>query len=110
MTKATMNSILSLIADIQTEEAAAVREAVTAELNKGKVKSEAASAGYESVKQLVMDTLTDTPATIGELYDELKGELPDDFTKGKLQYAITRLWKGEVTKVPGKVSGYCRKA
>ena len=36
--------------------------------------------------------------------------LPEGFTKGNLQYAITRLWKDEVEKIEGKVNTYRRKA
>jgi acetyltransferase-like isoleucine patch superfamily enzyme len=48
--------------------------------------------------------------TIGELYDAIEHELPDGFTKGKLQYAMTRLWADDLVKVEGKVNTYARKA
>ena len=44
--------------------------------------------------------------TIGELYDAIAHKLPEDFTKGKLQYAITRLWIDELERVEGKVNAY----
>ena len=109
MTKNTMNTILSLIANIDTPEANEVRETLTAELNKGAERKAQTAELYEAVKPIVFGVLTDTPATIAEIFDEIESELPDGFTKSKLQYAITRLWKDEITKVEGKVNGYALK-
>ena len=110
MTKNTMNTILSLIANIDTPEANEVRETLTAELNKGAERKAQTAELYEAVKPIVFGVLTDTPATIAEIFDEIESELPDGFTKSKLQYAITRLWKDEIAKVEGKVNGYALKS
>lgn len=109
MTKNTMNTILSLIATIDTPEANEVREILTAELNKGAERKAQTAELYETVKPIVFGALSETPATIAEIFDEIESELPEGFTKSKLQYAITRLWKDEVTKVEGKVNGYALK-
>jgi len=112
MKKATMNTILTLIATIDTPEAEAVRTELTAELNKGEaVKAENAKL-YDTVKPIVMNELATTAeaVTIGELYDAVADKLPEGFTKGKLQYAVTRLWLGtDIVRVEGKVNTY-RKA
>ena len=108
MKKATMNAILSLIANIDTDEAKEVRDAVTAELNKGEAKAQANRDLYAEAHDVVVNAmvgLTD-PVTIGELYDEIANELPDGFSKGKLQYAVTRLWSDEFVKTEGKVNTY----
>lgn len=87
-----------------------VLDELTKEINKGaEVKAKNAEA-YAIAKPIVLGVLTDTPVTIGEIYDEVANDLPEGFTKGKVQYAITRLWADEVTKVEGKTNGYCRKA
>lgn len=109
MKKATMNTILSLIATIDTPEADAVRAELTAELNKGaEVKAQNAEL-YDTAKAVVMAELGETPVTIGELYEAVENKLPEGFTKGKLQYAVTRLWKDEIVRIEGKVNTY-RKA
>ena len=111
MKKATMNSILSLIATIDTPEADAVRSELKAELSKGEaVKAENAKL-YESAKPVVMDELSKATeaVTISELYDAVESNLPQGFTKGKLQYAVTRLWTSDIARVEGKVNTY-RKA
>jgi len=111
MKKATMNTILTLIATIDTPEAEAVRAELTAELNKGAEQKAQSDALYESAKPVVMGELSKATeaVTLGELYEAVADSLPEGFTKGKLQYAVTRLWKDEIVKVEGKVNTY-RKA
>lgn len=109
MKKATMNTIVNYINDNSVEALYEVRDELMAELNKGEaVKAENAKL-YDTAKAVVMSELGDTPVTIGELYDAVAGDLPEGFTKGKLQYAVTRLWKDEIVRIEGKVNTY-RKA
>jgi hypothetical protein len=111
MKKATMNTILSLIANIDTPEANDVRAELNAELNKGAEEKARNAELYASAKEVVMDelSLTDKAVTISELYDAVADKLPEGMTKGKLQYAVTRLWVGDgIAKVEGKVNTYCK--
>jgi len=110
MTKAIMNSILSVVSTIDTPEAEEIRNAINAELARGEAKAQANRDMYASAKDVILDALSDTPVTIGELFDEIKGDLPEGFTKSKVQYAVTRLFKDEVVKIEGKVNTYTRKA
>ena len=82
---------------------------VEKELTKGDAEKAKNAEMYEVAKPIVLGALSDKPATISEIYDEVADTLPEGFTKGKVQYAITRLWVDEVTKVEGKVNGYTRK-
>ena len=109
MKKATMNTILTLIATIDTPEAEAVRAELNAELNKGAEEKARSAELYDAAKAVVMDELGDKPVTIGELYEAVQDILPEGFTKGKLQYAVTRLWTDAIVKIEGKVNTY-RKA
>ena len=109
MTKAIMNSILNTIASIDTPEAEAIRNALNAELAKGAEKAQANRDLYATAHDVVISALSETPVTIAELYEEIADNLPEGFSKGKVQYAITRLWADEVTKVEGKVNSYTRK-
>ena len=110
MKKVTMNTILSLIATIDTPEAEAVRAELNAELNKGAEEKARNDALYAQAKDIVMSELGDTPVTIGELYEALEDKLSEiSFPKGKLQYAVTRLWTDDIVKIEGKVNTY-RKA
>ena len=112
MKKGTLNTILTLIATIDTPEADTVRAELNAELNKGAEEKARNAELYNTAKAVVMDELAvaTEAVTIGELYDAVADKLPEGFTKGKLQYAVTRLWLGtDIVRVEGKVNTY-RKA
>ena len=110
MTKTIMNSILSLVSTIDTPEAEEIRVAIQSELSKGEAKAQANRDLYAQAHDVVIGALTETPVTIGELYEEVKDSLPEGFSKGKVQYAVTRLWADEVTKTEGKVNTYSLRA
>ena len=111
MKKATMNTIVNYINDNAVEALYEVRDELMAELNKGAEEKARSAELYDSAKAVVMGelTLTDKAVTISELYDAVADNLPEGFTKGKLQYAVTRLWKDEIVRIEGKVNTY-RKA
>lgn len=110
MRKVSLQSLVSFIDSIDApQEIKDVRDEIVAELSKGAEKAQANRDLYASAKDVVLGALSDTPVTIGELYDEIANALPEGFSKGKVQYAITRLWADEVTKTEGKVNSYSRK-
>lgn len=111
MRKVSLQSLVSFIDSIDApQEIKDVRDEIVAELNKGAEKAQANRDLYAQAHDVVMDALSATPVTIGELYEEIADALPDGFSKGKVQYAITRLWADEVVKTEGKVNTYSRKA
>lgn len=109
MKKATLETIRTALLDAGYESTDPVVEELTAEINKGAEAKAKNAAVYDSFHDIVMDTLSDTPVTIAELWDAIAEDVPDGVTKGKLQYAVTRLWKDEIVKVDGNPNGY-RKA
>ena len=109
MKKATMNAIVNYINDNAVEELFPIRDELVAELGKGEAKAQANRDLYAEAKDIVLGALpTETPVTIGELYEEIADALPEGFSKGKVQYAITRMWASEVVKHEGKVNTYTR--
>ena len=108
MKKATLSTIYDALKSIDFDPE--VLAEVEKELTKGDAEKAKNAEVYEQAKPIVLGALSDTPVTLGELYDEVANELPEGFTKGKVQYAITRLWANDVTKVEGKVNSYARKA
>ena len=110
MKKSTMKTIVSFIDTNAIDELREVRDEIAAELAKGEAKAQANRDMYAEAKDTILSVLTDTPATISEIYEEVKDSLPEGFTKSKVQYAITRLWASEVLKVEGKTNSYARKA
>lgn len=109
MRKVSLQSLVSFIDSIDApQEIKVVRDEIVAELAKGAEKAQANRDLYESAHDVVMNGLrmASSPVTIGELYESIADELPDGFSKGKVQYAITRLWADEVVKTEGKVNTY----
>lgn len=114
MKKVSLQSLVSFIDSMNAQGSApqdvlTIRDEIVAELAKGEAKAQANRDLYAVAKDIVLGALSDTPVTISELYEEVKGALPEGFAKGKVQYAITRLWADEVTKTEGKVNTYSRK-
>lgn len=105
-----MLSILNGIGEATPEMIDNLKKEIEKEVYKGEAKAQANREMYASAKDIILGALTETPVTIAELYDEIANELPDGFSKSKVQYAVTRLWADEVTKVEGKVNAYARKA
>ena len=64
--------------------------------------------GYDEAHDAIVGALGDTPVTCGELYDAIKKDLPEGFTKGKVQYALTHLWETEIVKIAGSPNTYRR--
>ena len=100
-----MNTILSLIATIDTPEAQEVREELTAELAKGKAKADANRAIYDEIHDAVIEVLKNAtdPVTAQELADET------GYAKGKIVYGLRNYWADEVEKTEGKVNSYALK-
>lgn len=109
MKKASLQSLVSYLNGETVTNIDEIKAEIEAELTKGEAKAQANRDLYAQAKDIVLGALSATPVTIGELYEEVKGDLPEGFSKGKVQYAITRLWADEVTKVEGKVNTYARK-
>lgn len=103
MKKTTMNTILSLIATIDTPEAEAVRTELTAELNKGQAKKDATATAYAEMWEAVRQALADAtgPVTAQEIADET------GLSRSKIVYGLTNYWADEVVKdTSGKSNTY----
>lgn len=108
MKKATLSAIYTALQTIDFD--AEMLAEVEKELHKGETEKAKSAEMYEVAKPIVFGALSETPVTLSEIYDEIADALPEGFTKGKVQYAITRLWADEIVKVDGKVKGYAIKA
>jgi len=85
---------------------------VLSELNREITRGEDAKAenakAYESIHELVVSNLGETPCTCSELHDAIAAELPAGMTRAKVQYALNNLWQDEIVKIPGKPNTYRR--
>ena len=107
MKKSTLTSIVALL-NGETVDTEALKAEVEAELNKGAEKAQANRDLYASAHDVVIEALRSAtaPVTMSELYEAVEGNLPEGMTKGKVQYAVTRLWTDEIVKTEGKVNAY----
>ena len=71
---------------------------LAAELAKNDAKAQANRDLYAQAHDVVMAHLTDTPVTVADLFTACESELPEKFSKSKVQYAMRELWASEVVK------------
>jgi hypothetical protein len=111
MKKLTLKTLVDYIDTNAIAELADVRDELVAELAKGAEKAQANRDLYASAHDVVINALASAtaPVTMGELYEAVESELPEGMTKGKVQYAVTRLWVDEIVKTEGKVNTYSLK-
>lgn len=109
MKKASLQSLVSYLNGEAVDNIDEIKAEIEAELAKGAEKAQANRDLYAQAKEIVLGALSDTPATIAEIYAEVENALPEGFSKGKVQYALTRLWADEVVKHEGKTNTYTRK-
>ena len=112
MRKSTLKSLVSFLDGQTVHNLDEIRAEIVAELSKGEAKAQANRDKYAEAKDIVIDALkgVTSPVTLGELYAEVQNSLPEGFSKGKVQYAVTRLWTDSIAKIEGKVNTYTLKA
>lgn len=86
------------------------RDEMFAELNKGAEKAAANRALYDAAKDVVLANLSETPVTVAELYEQVKDELPNGFSRSKVQYGMLHYWNDEVVKYDSSPATYACKA
>ena len=85
-----------------------VLQELKGEINKDAARKEATAKVYDEAHDAIVGNLSDKPVTVKELYEAIKDELPEGFTQGKVQYALTHLWESEIVKIEGKPNTYRR--
>ena len=108
MKNITLQSIRTILTSIDAEKYATEIAELDKELNRGAERKQATADAYEAMHDVIVSNLSETPVTLSELFEAIEGELPECTTKGKVQYALTRLWQDEIVKVDGKPMMYKR--
>ena len=109
MTKNMMKSLVAYLNGETVTNIAEIKANLEAELAKGEAKAQANRELYATAHDVVIGALTDKPMTLAELWEAVKGTVPEGMSKSKVQYALRELWASEVVKIEGKVNEY-RKA
>lgn len=108
MKKATLTAIAKYLTEKNDDYMMDALDEINAELSKGQAQKDKNAEAYESIHALIVESLSDTPVTCGELWESIEENVPDGITKGKVQYALTHLWQDEIVKIEGKPNTYRR--
>ena len=105
---ATMKSLVSFLNGEAVENIAEIKAELEAELNKGAVAKAEKAAGYDAAWDAVHEVFAQTtaPLTVAEIFEAVEANLPDGFTKGKVQYGLTHNWADKIVKIEGKPNTY----
>lgn len=108
MTNASLNTIYTVLSSVDFENKETVLAEVYKDLHRNdEVKAKKAET-YDALHDIIINVLDEVPVTCSELYESIDENLPDDVSRGKVQYALTHLWQDEIVKIPGKPNTYRR--
>jgi len=111
MKKVSLQSLVNYLNGETVTNLDEIKAEIEAELSRGEERRQANASLYDEAKPVIFEELgnASNPITIGELFEAVESKLPEGFGKGKLQYAVTRLWTDEIVKTEGKVNTYSLK-
>lgn len=99
MKKSTMKSLVAYLNGQNVPEIAEIKAELEAELAKGEAKAQANREAYAVAHDVVMNVMSSALMTVQEIFDACADELPEGFSKSKIQYALLNYWNDEVVKV-----------
>ena len=94
-----MMALVNFLSNNDIPELADVKAEILAQYAKNEEKAQANRGLYAQAKDVVLRAIDSTPRTVTEIYDACSDELPEGFSKSKIQYALRALWADEVTKI-----------
>ena len=110
MKKSTMRSLVAYLNGEDVTNIDEIKQELEVELNRNAEKARANQELYAAARDTVINALSDIPVTVAELYESCKDELPEGFTKSKVQYALNNYWADAAKKIiaPHDVNRYTR--
>ena len=87
MKKNTIETMISYL-NGETVDTAALKNELTAELDRVTAKTRANTDLRASVTPFVLDALSDTPQTAKEIFAAIADKVPADYTAAKVQYIL----------------------
>lgn len=99
MKKSVFTAIANYLSTHDVPELASVRDEILAEYEKNEAKAQVNRNLYAKAHDVVMNVMDSTPRTIAEIFDLCEADLPEGFSKSKIQYAMREYWKDEVVKI-----------
>ena len=108
MKKSTLTAIYSALINSGYESTDPIMEELHKEINKGEARKQANAEAYAELYPIIINALSETPCTCGELWESIESSVPAGTTKSKVQYALTHLWQDAIVKIEGKPNTYRR--
>ena len=108
MKKNSYITISNVLSTIEFEGKDAIMEELNTEINRGADAKAAKDAEYETAWEVVYNALiqTKSPLSVAEIFKEIENDLPEGFSKGKVQYGLTHQWEDKIVKIEGKPNTY----
>lgn len=108
MKKNTYVAIANILSSVDFENKDAIMEELNVEINRGAEVKATKASEYETAWAIVREVLmsTNQPLTVTEIFEECRKDLPDGFTRGRVQYGMTNTWSDRVVKIEGKPNTY----
>ena len=105
MKKSSYETIYATLSAINFDNAE-IMEELDREIHRNDEAKAKKAQSYEALHDVIVGALDETPITCGELYESIEDKLPSGATRGKVQYALTHLWKDEIVTIVGKPNTY----
>lgn len=111
MKKSTLQSLVAFLNGETVTNIDEIKQELENELSKGAEKAQANRDLYAQAHEVVVKALAEitVPVTAAELYEEICDELPEGFTRGKLSYAMSRMWVDEFERSNDRTKTYMLK-
>ena len=108
MKKSTISTIYDILTSVDFEGKTEVMTDLYNEIHRNDNKRDAAAVEYAAALPVVLSVFeqTDVPVTASEIYEAIGGNLPDGFTKGRMQYGLSKVWTDRIETIPGKPNTY----
>jgi hypothetical protein len=105
---ATLKSLVSYLNGEIVTNIDEITAELEAELNKAAIAKAEKAAGYDAAWDAICAVFAQTtaPLTVAEIFEQAENDLPEGFTKGKVQYGLTHNWADKIVKIEGKPNTY----
>ena len=98
MTKNTMMTLINYLNSHDIPELVDAKTELNAQYEKDAAKAQTNRDLYAAAKDVVMRVVSDTPMTVADIFSTCESDLPEGFTKSKMQYAVRTYWADVLEK------------
>ena len=101
MKKATLSIVYATLKSLPnpTEEQIQATEEIGAEIAKDAEQKLAVREAYEVAHDAVIAVMSEAPMTLADIFSACEEDLPEGFSKSKVQYGLLNVWASEIVKI-----------